>query len=341
MDDTDSPANEEGRSGKLAWMRRHFFLLVVLTLIVGFVVYEYSRVFFAYTSDAYVTTDIVTVAPSVEGRLGKLAVRENQRIETGDLLFQLDLEPYQHRVALHKAELTLARQRHSQAQDMVREAQDDFDATLAALTDAQDTQRRVKELVDKRVATQQRLDDTTSTLNTAVAQHSRSQTAITVARERVQESLSEVARAEAAVALAEYYLGKASVHAPASGHIAPFETRVGDYVAVGQPVLTIVTDEDWRIVANLLEQHLKYLKVGQTVYFMISSRPWEVYAGKVKSFSRGISRSQEPPQVLPYTRPTTEWIRLSRRFPVEIDLEGLERKLDLFMGSDARVLILH
>jgi membrane fusion protein, multidrug efflux system len=43
--------------------------------------------------------------------------------------------------------------------------------------------------------------------------------------------------------------------------------------------------------------------------------------------------------VVPYVSPTTDWIRLPRRFPVEIDLGDLPKRERLYLGADARVLI--
>ncbi len=52
-----------------------------------------------------------------------------------------------------------------------------------------------------------------------------------------------------------------------------------------------------------------------------------------------MARSQDNPQVLPYVDPTTDWVRLPRRFPIEITIDDWPETLGLFNGADARVLI--
>jgi len=44
---------------------------------------------------------------------------------------------------------------------------------------------------------------------------------------------------------------------------------------------------------------------------------------------------------LPYVEPTTDWIRLERRFPVTLVLQDLDPDVVLHMGSDARTLIIY
>jgi membrane fusion protein, multidrug efflux system len=60
----------------------------------------------------------------------------------------------------------------------------------------------------------------------------------------------------------------------------------------------------------------------------------------VQGVARGISRNPVPNRLLPYVAPTTDWIRLQRRFPVTLTLVDPSPDLVLYMGADARVLIL-
>jgi multidrug efflux system membrane fusion protein len=69
----------------------------------------------------------------------------------------------------------------------------------------------------------------------------------------------------------------------------------------------------------------------------IGSDPWRIYTGHIRSIAPGVSRSANAVDVLPYVQPATEWIRLARRFPVEIDFSDLPDKKDLFLGSNATV----
>ncbi|MGM4876409.1 hypothetical protein AB7645_34860 [Bradyrhizobium sp. 956_D2_N1_5] len=47
-----------------------------------------------------------------------------------------------------------------------------------------------------------------------------------------------------------------------------------------------------------------------------------------------------PNRLLNYVAPTTDWIRLKRRFPVTLTLVDPPPDLRLYMGADARVVVL-
>jgi multidrug efflux system membrane fusion protein len=157
------------------------------------------------------------------------------------------------------------------------------------------------------------------------------------ARREVSVQSATVAAAAATVARAKYDLDRTVIVAPVSGRVAPLIVRAGDYLIAGRPAIAVVSNENWRLVVNLPERHLKGLSVGQKVYCYIGSDPWEIHLGKIRSIAPGVARSIDPSRVLPYVDLSTDWIRLPRRFPVEIDLGDLPAKQQLFVGSDANV----
>src|ERR1700761_9496521 len=57
------------------------------------------------TDDAYVYADTIDVVPEVSGRIVELAVRDNQAVKQGDLLFRIDPRPYQDALARGQASL--------------------------------------------------------------------------------------------------------------------------------------------------------------------------------------------------------------------------------------------
>ena len=65
-----------------------------------------------------------------------------------------------------------------------------------------------------------------------------------------------------------------------------------------------------------------------------------IYGAKVTGIARGVSREPVPNRLLNYVAPTTDWIRLKRRFPVTLTLVDPPPDLRLYMGADARVVVL-
>jgi membrane fusion protein, multidrug efflux system len=71
----------------------------------------------------------------------------------------------------------------------------------------------------------------------------------------------------------------------------------------------------------------------------LEAHPWHFYRARVAGIGRAISRAPGERSLLPYVAPTTDWIRLQRRFPVTIDLVDPPDDLTLYSGADARTLI--
>ena len=67
-----------------------------------------------WTRDGRVRADVVQVAPDVSGIVTEVAVRDNQKVAKGELLFRIDSERY--RLALAQAEAAVANRRASLAQ---------------------------------------------------------------------------------------------------------------------------------------------------------------------------------------------------------------------------------
>ena len=61
------------------------------------------------TDDAYVNSYVTFVAPRVQGQVAKVLVEDNNRVKKGDVLVELDPEPFQVQVAIKQAALESAK----------------------------------------------------------------------------------------------------------------------------------------------------------------------------------------------------------------------------------------
>lgn len=89
----------------LAWIERHATRAVIVAPVAAFLVYEFSATPFAYSADAYVTTDVVSMAPDVPGPIAELHVRDNQPVAAGDTLLVIDPRPLAIAPPRHRARL--------------------------------------------------------------------------------------------------------------------------------------------------------------------------------------------------------------------------------------------
>jgi multidrug efflux system membrane fusion protein len=320
--------------------RRRRIGITGAAIVALFVLYEIVTSFLAYTADAYVRSDLVAVAPQVTGRIIDVSVVDNQTVTAGDLLASIDPVPFQLAADQHRAEVAEANAQVAADEDTIASTQSALTAATAAATFARETQDRVTTLAtadDMSRADLQKARDDSLRANAAVQT---SQAAIERAQAMASMHRANQVRAAAALAAAQLQLARTKLLAPASGTVTNLTVRVGDTATQDVPLIGIVDAHAWRVIANYKQNFIRDFDVGDTAWVWLDSEPWHLHRARVEGVARGISRDPSAGLLLPYVAPTTDWIRLQRRFPVTLTLVDPPPDLKLYMGADARVLIL-
>src|SRR6266404_41139 len=88
---------------------RHAFIVLGAVLLVFVII---PKIFHAWrsvsTDDAYVNSYVTFVAPRVSGQVARVLVDDNNRVKKGDVLVQLDPEPFRVQVAIKQAAVDAA-----------------------------------------------------------------------------------------------------------------------------------------------------------------------------------------------------------------------------------------
>jgi membrane fusion protein, multidrug efflux system len=314
--------------------------LVAAVLVAAFAAYELITSYIAYTGDAYVQSDLVSVAPQVTGRVIAVHIADNQEVAEGDLLATIDPVPFQLTVEQRRAASTEAEAQVAADEHRIASAEDALAAAVSAANYARENQTRMTTLATSQDVARVELDQASDTLRRANAARDAAQQGIDLARSTLLLHQAAQAQASAALALAEWQLARTKLMAPTSGTVTSLTLRVGDTAQADVPLIGIVDAKAWRIVANYKESYIRGFTVGGTAWVSLDSDPWRLRRARIAGIARGISRDPEPNRLLNYVAPTTDWIRLQRRFPVTLTLVDPPGDLKLYMGADARVLVL-
>ncbi len=325
----------------LKWIEDHVLRVVLGTALLLWLAYELIGLVVAYAGDVRVTAALVAVAPEVGGPIAELPIRPDQRVAAGDALLTIEPRPFSLVVASATAARDVAERQRALAEEAVAEADAAIDQARARLTDAEQMLAREQTLGRGGIVPQERVQDAVRDAAVAQAEIHRASAAANVARRLVEVRRAELAAAGAALDRAAYDLSRTRVVAAAAGRVAPFVARPGDWVAAGQSAVMLVTDADWRLVANVGERHLGRLRVGQTAWVLLGSDPWRLHRGRVRSVAPAVlsAPATASEAVVPVVPPDTDWIRLPQHFPVEITLPDLPPGVTLFHGGTARVLV--
>jgi membrane fusion protein, multidrug efflux system len=310
---------------------------IVLALFVG---YEVASSFIAYTDDAYVQSDLIALAPEVTGRIVAVHVADNQDVAAGELLASIDPVPFQLAADQRRAELAEARAQAASDQARIAAARDTLAAASSAADYARETEKRLTTLAAAQDVSRVALEQAADALRRANAARDAAQQAVAASEATLAMHQANEGRANAALALAEWQLARTRLTAPTRGTVTSLSLRVGDTAQTGVPLIGIVDASAFRIVANYKESFIRGFAVGSTAFVSLDSNPWRLHRARVSGIARGISRDPAPDRLLNYVAPTTDWIRLKRRFPVTLTLVDPPEDLRLYMGADARVVVL-
>jgi multidrug efflux system membrane fusion protein len=322
-------------------MTRRRRLGIAAVAVLGiFVLYEIATSFIAYTADAYTQSDLVGVAPQVTGRITTVSIEDNQTVAAGDLLATIDPVPFQLAADQYRAEVEEARAQVAADQDAIASTQATLAAALAAQTYARENHSRLAVLATAEDVSRADLDKAEDELRQAEAAVAAGQASVARAQSTSAMHRAAQERAMAELATAEWQLARTKLIAPAAGTITNLTVRPGDTAQVDVPLIGIVDAHAWRIIANFKQSFIRGFKPGDTAWVWLDSQPWHLHRARVAGVARGISREPLAGRLLPYVAPTTDWIRLQRRFPVTLTLIDRPPELTLYMGADARVLIL-
>ena len=204
-------------------IRRRYLLLGVAAVLLLAVVLVFGIPWIRQTlntvstDDAYVNGHVTFVAARAPGQVSKVLVDDNYHVKKGDLLIQLDREPYEVAVAIKRGAVDIAKANLGVAEASVRSVEAKARSQYWALQQAiEDVQSRIA-LLHAKVAA---IDKNKANLKFAEAEFERAKALVSSSFEtredydRRDEALS-VARADVTQALEDAYQIRVSLGLPA------------------------------------------------------------------------------------------------------------------------------
>jgi membrane fusion protein (multidrug efflux system) len=277
------------------------------------------------TDNAYVKADIVAISAEVSGRVVEVAVRDNERIDAGKLLFRIDPQPFENAVGKAQAQMDVVR---SDVQTLRAEYR-------ATLLEADETRMRIaflarqlerqEQLKERGMSRADLYDEARHNLELARRQ-------LDGARERTNRVLASLLgdpalpverfphylEAQAAHAEASTELRRTQVYAPIGGVVSNMRLQVGEHVEKGAPIFSLISAAPVWIEANYKETQLTYMRVGQRARVVADAYPDWVWPAQVTAIAPATGAEFA---VLPPQNATGNWVKVVQRIPVRIEVE--------------------
>ncbi len=298
------------------------------------------------TDDAYVQANVVGIVAQVAGPIVNLAVVDNQRVRAGDLLFEIDPRPFQIAVDKARAELDRTGFDVTALTDAVTSAEAGVRYAQARLRLAETQWRRVEPLskigavpFQDRDKAQAALDGARAGLDNANAELAQAQANLG----KADADNPDIRAAVAALEDAELKLSYATVVAPVNGYVTDLDLSPGSYATVGQPILSLVNTDSWRVEAYYKETQLEDIRAGQLATVYLPAYPGVRFEGSVQGIGWGVEQQDADgsrgPSGVPTVTPTVNWVRMAQRFPVRVTVADSDPGHPLRKGMRATVRI--
>ena len=163
-------------------------VLGVLVLLVAY--YALADRYTPFTTDTYMQSYVIQLAPQVGGQVVKVLVNEGDEVKSGALLFELDPRPFEHKVAYLQAKLVEADQQVKQLGAELAAAKADHERRVAEASYADSVHRQEQQIFKTDSTTERRYLD-------ALQKNKASQASVqqSTARRRVENSTAGAFRA--------------------------------------------------------------------------------------------------------------------------------------------------
>lgn len=311
--------------------------LLLAALIGGLAFYHYSGLTRS-TENAYINADVVNVSAQVSGRVIAVYIKDNQHVRKGDVLFDIDPEPFAIALSRAQADLALAMQSARQDNAEVSVARAQVAQTESDLANARTSYKRDQELVAKHFLSQQSLDDAQTRQQSLQAALEQARAKLTKALSAPQkpEERGDVLKAQAAIAQARLDMEHTHVTASQDGQLSNVTLAAGSLVGAGVPLFALIADNSFHIDANFKETELAGVHPGQVVDIRIDMYSGQHFNGVVESLSGGTGTAFS---LLPPQNATGNWVKIAQRVPVRIKLAPTDADHPLRIGATATVSV--
>jgi membrane fusion protein, multidrug efflux system len=284
-------------------------LLLLIAVIAGVLYWYLQRVAFIATDDAIIDANRAAISSKILGRIVTLSSDEGDTVHKGDTIVRLD-----------NADL-LAQEKKAEAaiRYLTRSAQ----IAGVNLDKAKDDYERTEKQFKSQIVSQE--------------QYSHAENARKLQEAQEEMAFSQIATAQADLAIVRTQLGNTVIIAPFSGVIAKRWVFAGDVVQPGQAIFSMYENGHAWVTANFEETKLRRIHAGLPVRITIDAYPDLALSGAVQSIGKSTAAQFS---LIPPNNASGNFTKTTQRVPVKIRLDSSSRYSEVLLpGLSAFVRI--
>lgn len=346
-------------------------VVLIATVAVFFKYQDY--ILNPWTRDGQVCAQVIQITPRVSGPIVKLAVKDNQFVKAGNLLFEIDTRTFEASLAQAQAQLDETGDNYQALAEQVESAKASLEISRHSITQAEATIREIDSEIEKNKAEFERQQELLPKRATSLKSLQRAQANYEVSMEKRKAAVASLAQAQASLVQSKANLARAradlgaagdanpqiraaratvrqaelnleftQIRAPVDGYVTNLNLRLGSQAVTNQPVLALVDVNSFWVHGFFKETSIGKIRKGDKAIVTLMAYQDTPIEGSVDSLGWGIAQQDGSTgfELLPNVSPTFEWIRLAQRVPVRINLTGIPEGIELRVGTTCSVLVM-
>jgi len=319
-------------------IKKKYLWLIIIIVIIIVLIYIFFNIC-AYTSNAYVRAHWVQISSHIKGHVQKVYIKHNQFVNKGDKLFELERLPYLLKVNKLKAELAKNKAVKDTVKQNILKTQNEIEILEKQVGLEEKMKIRYEKLARDRAESVQKYQEILVSYNAMNDQLTELKGNLNVLQATFTEQEAVIKETHAVLDYNTYLYELSLTSAPFSGYVTNMYLRPGQFLQQGEANFGIAQTQNSWVEANFKECWIGKIKPGQKVWLYSDLYPFRLFYGTVESITNAVNRTDVHEKVLPYIKPTIDWVRLQYRFTVIIKIDELPKDMHLRMGADARVLV--
>ncbi|MES2517643.1 MAG: HlyD family secretion protein [Bacteroidota bacterium] len=319
------------------------FLGLGTAVYYGYTKYKYA-VTHEDTDNAQIETYFVPVLPRMAGYVKSVNVKDYDLVKKDEVLAEIDtdeakliLDELNADFVQSQTDVENARANISNLDVTIKSAQANLKANFLRREKAKKDADRDANLVAENAITRKQADDSKANYEILAAQYEAGQEDILTSKSRMPILQSALHKAEAVLGVKKVKIEQqklkltySKVYAPTSGRIGKKNIEAGQFIQAGQPLMTVVQDTTFWVVANFKETQVRNLKIGDETELKLDAYPDRILKGKIISISESTGAKTS---LLPPDNASGNFVKVTQRVPVKIEIEDLQKNKDILRAG--------
>ena len=252
--------------------------------------------FYTPTGSISITTKVTEIRPSISGRVSAIPIKPNVPIRKGDVILEIEAQPFEYEVARLEAALAEAVNNELLLQSNVQEAKGELGVSKSdrdlAIIKRDDTAR----LVERKVSATNDLIRAEAELevqeNRVIAAAERLTQAEIGASSNIDGRNTRTEQTRAQLQLAEWNLDETKIYAPNDGIVTGLSLSVGMRITPLTSVMAFINNADTKLVGQFSQNAARSLKPGAEIWLIFNDNPGKIYTSTVSEIVPGTAQGQ-------------------------------------------------